>query len=347
MYRFETTEQNNEKANEYETKALLYLLSFHKDSRKIDYFAIDCFNDITGCNKNYSMLWDVQSKNVASLTPSTIGKALITLYLNFIHEFPFEHFILFMPKLKLGYLKNENKKLYRIDNFREPQQEKIKTGLKNEYCRRKNKLLFDNNINDFLNKILFVIGDNSKADYIRNITKFKTNKLSNNFFENIFEEIKNKQSAIKNISIHNQEIEKPEDIEKTKKVLKRTDFDILIINRFIGINLFKDLNYAPIEFFEIIKDENSENKKNIIQNCNSEIAKMLFDKNNRNNFWNFFEILLILIDENINFLPTDILKKLQEEYKNKIICLSELTILYLISYIKEGITKQEGSSNAY
>ena len=62
VYRFETTEQNNQKANDYETKALLYLLSFRKDSKQIEVFAIDCFNDVTGCNKLYDKLWDVQSK---------------------------------------------------------------------------------------------------------------------------------------------------------------------------------------------------------------------------------------------------------------------------------------------
>ena len=126
MYEFKTTEQNNTKANDYETKALLYLLSYRKDSRSIQTFAIDCFNDVTGCNRQYSMLWDVQSKNEQSLTPRKIGKYLITLFLNFQHDFPFEHFIFFMPKLTEGYLQNENLKTFDLSNFKEKQSSKIK-----------------------------------------------------------------------------------------------------------------------------------------------------------------------------------------------------------------------------
>lgn len=39
---FETTEQNNAKANDFETKSLLYLMSFKSDSTDIDSFFVDC-----------------------------------------------------------------------------------------------------------------------------------------------------------------------------------------------------------------------------------------------------------------------------------------------------------------
>lgn len=52
MYIFETTEQNNAKANDFETKSLLYLMSFKSDSTDIDSFFVDCFNDITGVSND-------------------------------------------------------------------------------------------------------------------------------------------------------------------------------------------------------------------------------------------------------------------------------------------------------
>ena len=199
MYRFETTEQNNQKANDYETKALLYLLSFRKDSKSIETFAIDCFNDVTGCNKNFTILWDIQSKNVQSLTPKKIGIALITLFCNYEHDFPFEHFILIMPKLKEGYLLNENSGVFQFDNFQNNQKEKIKKGLAEEYFRRKNLNSEEERIKEFLEKITFVIGNKSKIEYIKNITKFKTNIMQDKFFEDIFNEIRDIQTAYKNI----------------------------------------------------------------------------------------------------------------------------------------------------
>ena len=38
MYKFLYTERNNEKATEFETKSLLYLLSMREDSNEIDTF---------------------------------------------------------------------------------------------------------------------------------------------------------------------------------------------------------------------------------------------------------------------------------------------------------------------
>lgn len=48
MYTIKTSERNNDKATEYETKSLLYLLTKIKGHRSIDLFIIDCFNDVTG-----------------------------------------------------------------------------------------------------------------------------------------------------------------------------------------------------------------------------------------------------------------------------------------------------------
>lgn len=65
MYKFKTSEQNNDKATEFETKSLLYLLTKIKERGTVDLFIIDCFNDVTGVTEHYSDSWDIQSKNVA------------------------------------------------------------------------------------------------------------------------------------------------------------------------------------------------------------------------------------------------------------------------------------------
>lgn len=72
MYQFTTTERNNEKASEYETKVMLYLFGCRQDSRDMDVFIIDCFNDVSGANRDVNRLWDVQSKGVKSLNPKKI-----------------------------------------------------------------------------------------------------------------------------------------------------------------------------------------------------------------------------------------------------------------------------------
>ena len=77
MYTFKTSERNNDKATEFETKSLLYLMTNAPDSDNVDLFIIDCFNDVTGASANFSHSWDVQSKGAASTTPGKIGKGQI------------------------------------------------------------------------------------------------------------------------------------------------------------------------------------------------------------------------------------------------------------------------------
>lgn len=129
MYQFTTTERNNEKASEYETKAMLYLFGCRQDSRDMDVFIIDCFNDVSGANRDVNRLWDVQSKGVKSLNPKKIGEALVTLFQNYCSDIEFEHYILFIPKLKEMYLNDEDRTYFQIDNFKLQYIDKIKQGL--------------------------------------------------------------------------------------------------------------------------------------------------------------------------------------------------------------------------
>ena len=96
MYTIKNTEKNNEKASDYETFSLLYLLGVRSDKNDIDLVLIDCFNDVTGTDENVSRLWDVQSKGHKSNTPLKVGEHLVTLYANYLSEFPFSFLILFL-----------------------------------------------------------------------------------------------------------------------------------------------------------------------------------------------------------------------------------------------------------
>ena len=136
MYKFLYTERTNEKATEFETKSLLYLLSMREDSDEIDTFLIDCFNDVTGINRNCNKLWDVQSKGVKSLNPKKIGRALITLFENYISDINFHFYILFFPKISNIYFVDDSQILFGIDNFKQNHIQKIKDGLLEEYINR-------------------------------------------------------------------------------------------------------------------------------------------------------------------------------------------------------------------
>lgn len=335
MYIFESTEQNNAKANDFETKSLLYLMSFKSDSIDIDTFFVDCFNDITGASSDLLKLWDVQSKNISSLRPKTIGKSLVTLFQNFISSFDFYEYILFIPKLKETYVIDTTLTEFKINNFKDIA--KIRNGLEEEYKRRKKLDSLSSNqssqLKDFLEQIYFVTGDSSKANYIKNIIQFKSNIRDDSFFESIFDEVRSKQTELKNISIHNISINNVAETLNLNKHLTRKQLETLVINRIIGVELFK--LRIPNDFFDIIKDKQKSERKDIVQNCNTNLSRLIFNKNsNKRLFWELLERILILVEE-----KEDIYEILYIIKQNRIptIINEDFTLLYLISMVKEGI----------
>ncbi|WP_438467993.1 hypothetical protein [Streptococcus pluranimalium] len=335
MYVFNTTEQNNAKANDFETKSLLYLMSFKSDSIDIDTFFVDCFNDITGVSNDLMKLWDVQSKNVASLTPRTIGRHLITLFQNFRSSFDFYEYILFIPKLKENYLYDITLTEFKISNFKD--MSKIKVRLEDEFKRRQNLTSLDSThdlqINNFLQQIYFVTGDSSKAIYIKNIIQFKSNIRDDAFFDSIFNEVRSKQTELKNISIHNISVSSISEVLKLNKHLTKKQLETLVVNRIIGVELFK--GRIPNDFVDIIKDKPKSERKDIVQDCNANLARLIFDKNSSKRlFWGMLEQILISAENNEDIYQILYIIKQGRIPKN---INDDYTLLYLISMVIEGI----------
>lgn len=341
MYKFTTTERNNDKATEYETKSMLYLFGFRKESKNVEVFIIDCFNDVTGADKAVQTLWDVQSKGVKNLNPKKIGVALITLFQNFLSDIEFKYYILFMPKLKEMYLNDEGKKTFNIDNFKSQYYQKIKQGLQEEYLRRNGVSPQDKELDDFLNIIEFVIADERKMEYIKKITSFQTTvALKEEFYDAIFNEIRDTQTTLKTKNIDGYEIMSAPEVLKYDKVLWKKEIDALVINRMLGMDLF-NTKAIPISFIDEIVSFDYEERKDIIQDCQSDIAKVLFDKNGRIAFWKFFGSLLAYGDVLKTQSPHDIVSRMKAD---KIIVpkiMSEMSVIYLISALEEGMINED------
>ncbi|ERK28357.1 hypothetical protein [Clostridium intestinale] len=341
MYLIKNTEQNNQIASEYETKSLLYLLSMRKDSEVIDSFLIDCFNDVSGCNEEVDKIWDIQSKGVKSLRPKTIGSSLFTLYKNFKSSIQFDFYILFLPKIKEGYLKNETLKVYKIDNFLPKMIDKIKLGLNEEYKRRE-KLEDDvypneEELDEFLSNIEFVVAEESKEKYIKNIIKFKKEKVKNKeFFNVIFDEIQNKQTILKNICIEGIQINKASDILAYNKLIRKIDIESLVINRLVGTEIFNNEGIRPYFVSEIIGME-EEDIKDLIQECNSQISRTLFNKNTKQPFWVLLEYIIKLLKENPKKKLNNIYDDIPNTIKKNLYTLDEIGIKYFISILKDGV----------
>lgn len=338
MYRFTTTERTNDKASEYETKSMLYLFGCRQDSKDMDVFIIDCFNDVSGADNNVQRLWDVQSKGVKSLNPKKIGIALITLFQNYLSDIEFEHYILFMPKLKELYLNDEGKKYFRIDNFKLQYVDKVNQGLKDEYERRNSVSPIDRDLEDFLQKVEFVIAEESNQEYIKRITSFRSAiELKEAFYDAVFEEIRNHQTILKTKNIDGYQIMDAAEVLQYGKILWKKDIDALVINRMLGMDLFNQ-RHVPNSYIDEIVSLDFEERKDVIQECQSDIAKLLFDKNGRQIFWRFFGNLLAYSNAIKLEKPREIAEKIKRD--NVIVprTLNEKSIVYLISALKEGLT---------
>lgn len=336
-YTFKNTEINNKKATDFETKSLLYLIGKRKDRKDIEYITFDCFNDVSGVDKKSNEIWDVQSKNEKSLNPKKIGKYFFTLFDNYISPFNFKEFIFFSPILEPRFKKKESLNIYGIDNFQAKTLVRIKKGLEEEIKRVKGiKTDYSNEQKTFLEKIIIVEDNDSENNYIKAVTKFKNVDIKTDaFYDSVFQEIRDIQSSKKNSYIENEEINKIIDVLKFQRHLYSKDIETLIISRIIGCEIF-DFTSIPLYFSPLIDGYDIEDKKDILQDCNSNLSRAFFNKNSNYHFWNICEEIISHLEKNKSNDVESIYNSLFTKFKIKITYLTPLTIKYLIVIIIEG-----------
>ena len=156
------------------------------------------------------------------------------------------------------------------------------------------------------------------------------------FFDSIFDDIRDKQSALKNVSIHAKEIKDVKEVLNFKKFLRKQDIEMLIVDRIVGTNIFKNRR-VPIGFIQFIEGFNQDEIRDVIQQCDSEVSLMLFNNSDKKNFWIFFEKVYYLIKNNMYSDINSIYYKVKNEQIVKNEVLSEVGTKYFISLIEEGI----------
>ncbi len=336
MYTFKNTEINNKKASDFETKSMLYLLGMRSDSAEIEIITVDCFNDVTGSNLDFSKLWDVQSKNHSSLPPSKIGESLSTLYDNYISSISFSEYILFIPKLTRDYLIDSGLNVYGYSNINLKQKKGIEKKLKEK--------INGNNLGsvpplfiDFLSKVTFVEDNKKISTYIKKISKFKNKRaITEEIYERIFNEIRNAQASLKNTYIENESIVKPSEVLKFERHITKSEINTLLINRLIGIDVFS-FPGIPIAFFSVIEGKDEEEIKDLLQECNENLSRAFFDKNGCREFWKLSEKIIELLKGNPKNKMTEIYEVLISKIKIRTPYLTEHTVKYMISLVKTGL----------
>jgi len=341
MYTFKTSERNNDKATEFETKSMLYLMTKSKDSDNVELFIIDCFNDVTGVGYEGTDTWDIQSKGVASLNPAKIGRSLFTLFSNYVSDVCFGHYILYIPIPKKEYIDSTSDESFDIHNFKEKNQAKIKDGLIKEVQDRKssdsNALENIDKVDTFLTNVLFVTDRYSKSDYIRAIIQFKRMEdLNEAFLNRIFDEIRMAQAQKKINNVYGKSVASVVEALKYDKNIYRKDIEMLVVNRIIGNDMFA-MNGVPIYFIKEIHNVDEEDIADTIQECQTQISRTLFNRNNKKAFWCLLEEIMVAILKDKKIAIREVMSSIKPVTRTAVFTLDDLSILYLIAIVKEGL----------
>lgn len=342
MYTIRNTERTNEKASEFETKSLLYLIAVDREADEITFLFIDCFNDVTGANIGCSSLWDVQSKGVNSLRPKTLGTSLVTLFMNHQSALPLSESILFIPKLKEGYLIDESVGVFGFDNIQANKQSKLREGLAEAYASREGLVEttpeVESAMDCFLAGVRFVVASQESEGYVRDVVEFKDKNIkSDKLYREIFREIRDRQTALKNICIEGKCISSPANMLAFRKHFKKSEITILVINRLVGMDVF-NTDAVPVSYTAELDGMNLEDRKDLLQHNNEALARTLFDKNNRSAFWNLLEEIVRISEDSPDIAPRELRNQLPSVLTANVHALDDQSILFLISLIKDGLS---------
>ncbi len=339
-YIISSTEKLKKPGSEMETKALLYLMNFRNDSDEIHYFIVDFFNDLTGMNNSSSKLWDIQSKGAKNNSPKSIGKELVTLYKNYVSTFEFDYLILFLGGVSNSVLEDNTKKIFTYKDIKNNSLIKLKEGLKEE-CDAKTYIestkISNAKIDEFIEKVVFVIDDKQPAEYVKKIIETKIKIIpENEVLEGVFNEIRDKQSILKNSAVLDGiTIQTTDESLNYYRHLTNSEIRLLVLQRVLNRNPMED--GIPFSFLDILQICPHERKKDMLEDCKQTLCRALFNKNNADSFWRLFSEICDTISNNPNLDTQRIFALLNKKIIENCYDFDALATKYFIAIIKDGL----------
>lgn len=341
-YTVRSSERTRNSGAEHETKALLYLMNLRSDSNEIHYFVIDFFNDLTGMDRFADNLWDVQSKGAKNNSPAAIGKELVTLFKNYLSDLEFKDYILFLGGVSSTVRIDETLDIFDISNIKQSSLSRLKKGLKEEATEKlyiNNKDITDNNIDEFLKRVLFVIDNKSSSEYVKAIIKDHPDIIPEEKILNaIFNEIRNTQSELKNTVVEGVVIQTSDEVLHYCRHLTNSEIKLLTLSRIINRNPVEKKSIPP-SFVSIYSAWVPEKQSEMLDQCVQTLCKALFNKNAATEFWNLFENIYSLIVKNPTYSVQKIYQSLDIQTRNASPDFDAISLKYFISVVKDGIQK--------
>lgn len=339
-YIVKSSEKTRKSGAETETKALLYLMNLRKDSDEIYYFIVDFFNDLTGMDAFSDKLWDIQSKGAKGNSPKAIGKELVTLFKNFMCEFEFADYILFVGGVSSTVRLDDTINSFGIENLKVDAIQKIIEGLKEEAKDKgyiDDKDITEENITNFLKKVKFVVDDKKPSEYVKAIIKEHPGIVpEERVLDAIFNEIRDKQASKKNVRIvEGVVIESKDEALRYFRHLTASDVRLLTLQRIINRNPIEQ--GVPMSFMPILRTCPPEQEKDFIQECQTSLSKALFNKNSSETFWALLEDVYNIIIKDPQLDVNKIFNQVDREIKKNAKDFDVLSLKYFIAQVKDGV----------
>jgi hypothetical protein len=212
--------------------------------------------------------------------------------------------------------------------------------LKDE-CKRKTYIddeqISDEKIDEFLKKIYFVIDNQSKSDYVKKIIKLKPSIIPDeDTLVAIFNEIRDVQSGKKNgMSVENITLEVPDEALNYGRHLTAKEIKLMVLNRILNQKVIG--GNMPPSFIDICIHYPVEKRKSMLEDCQLDLSKALFNGNCQENFWKLFENIYQTVVEN----PSENVEKLYRKLDKSLISRCEdfnvFSLKYFIAIVKDGI----------
>ena len=338
-YTVKSSEKTRKSGADGETKALLYLMNFRSDSNDIHYFVVDFFNDLTGMDRFSTKLWDVQSKAAKNNSPKAIGKELVTLFKNYLSEFEFAYYILFVGGVTSVFRIDATLNTFDINNINDSAITEIKEGIKEEALAKgyiNDKDITVHNISDFLNRVLFVIDDKEPSEYVRSIIKNHPGIVpEKQILDAIFNELRDEQSGKKNSKVEGITIQTTDEALNYCRHLTSNEIRLFVLQRIINRNPVE--KGVPTSFIPIYNTWVPEHQKDMLDECKQSLCRALFNKNAANTFWTLFESIYDIINTHPHYDVQQIYLSINNNIKNASPDFDILLLKYFIAIVKDGI----------
>ena len=217
---------------------------------------------------------------------------------------------------------------------------KLINGLKDEAAKKEyidNMYITDENIKDFLNKVLFVIDDKKPSDYVKAIIKKHPNIITDEQILNaIFNEIRNVQSSKKNTSVEGIVIQAPNDAINYCRHLTNNEIRMLALQRIITRNPVEK-NNIPLSFLPICECWVPEKKKDMLDDCVQALCRALFNKTAAYEFWELFANIYNIIIKNPTYTVEEIYQSIDKNIRNASPDFDVNSLKYFIAHVKDGV----------